>query len=115
MSQSIDASRLGFLSGAPRVSTSPRAEAQGPRAHVLGVIGGFESLGWTVRPYIVGDRIPSTISRSKHAVIGSRFTALAADLARLATRQVSEIRAWRELRREVDWVYERLASFQAMG
>ena len=37
----MDRLRLGYLSGAPRVSTSPEALASGPRAHVLGVISGF--------------------------------------------------------------------------
>jgi hypothetical protein len=37
----VDRLRLGYLSGAPRVSTPPEALASGPRAHVLGVISGF--------------------------------------------------------------------------
>ena len=37
----MDRLRLGYLSGAPRVSTPPEALASGPRAHVLGVISGF--------------------------------------------------------------------------
>jgi len=37
----VDRLRLGYLSGAPRVSTRPEASASGPRAHVLGVISRF--------------------------------------------------------------------------
>lgn len=37
----MDRLRLGYLSGAPWVSTRPEASASGPRAHVLGVISGF--------------------------------------------------------------------------
>lgn len=46
---------LGYLSGAPRVSTNPEAECGGPRSHVLGVIRAFETLEWEVKPFIVGD------------------------------------------------------------
>ena len=34
--------RLGYLSGAPRVSTHPQAEATGARSHMLGMLGAFE-------------------------------------------------------------------------
>nr|MDP9479668.1 hypothetical protein [Actinomycetota bacterium] len=54
--------RLGYLSAAPRVSTRPDAEAGGPRSHVLGVIRAFESLGWSVNRFIVGDRMPKGVA-----------------------------------------------------
>jgi glycosyltransferase involved in cell wall biosynthesis len=109
------ACRLGYLSGAPRVSTSLEAEAQGPRAHVLGVIGGFVASGWKVDSFILGDRVPVAISRSRYGVVRHPLSALAADVGRLAMRPVSEGQAWRELSGRVDWVYERLASLQALG
>ena len=48
--------RLGFIAGAPRISTNPNAEMSGPRSRILGLIQGFESQGWLVEPFIVGDR-----------------------------------------------------------
>ena len=50
--------RLGYLSAAPTVSTRPDAASAGPRAHILGVVNGFRALGWEVRPWIAGDRLP---------------------------------------------------------
>ena len=108
--------RLGYLSGAPRVTTRDDAELAGPRAHVLGVIDGFEAAGWTVQRFIVGDRLPTMVARD-----GERFvrrgwlSTVAADGARLAMRPRSARAAWRGMRGQVDWVYERFALFQALG
>jgi glycosyltransferase involved in cell wall biosynthesis len=108
--------RLGYLSGAPRVSTRADAELAGPRAHVLGVIAGFEAAGWTVSRYIVGDSAPSVVARQGERVVRRGWAAtLAVDGARLALRQRSAARAWRTLGGRVDWVYERFALFQALG
>ena len=109
--------RLGYLSAAPRVSTRPDAEAGGPRSHVLGVIRAFESLGWTVERFIVGDRMPRGVAGggSEKALSGSRARALAADLVRLALGAFNAFRARRELSGKVDWVYERYAVLQALG
>jgi glycosyltransferase involved in cell wall biosynthesis len=108
---------LGYLSGAPRVSTLPDAELGGPRNHVLGVIGAFESLGWDVKRFIVGDRVPRAWVGigSGRSIAGSRTGALAADLLRLALRAGMAQRSWRTLGNGVDWVYERFAVFQEMG
>lgn len=109
--------RLGYLSAAPRVSTRPDAEAGGPRSHVLGVIRAFESLGWTVERFIVGDRMPRGVAGggSEKALSGSRVRTLAADLVRLALGAFNAFRARRELSGKVDWVYERYAVLQALG
>ena len=109
--------KLGYLSAAPRVSTRPDAEAGGPRSHVLGVIRAFESLGWTVERFIVGDRMPRGVAGggSERALSGSRMRTLAADLARLALGSFNALRARRELSGKVDWVYERYAVLQALG
>lgn len=109
-------SRLGYLSGAPRVSTRADAELVGPRAHVLGVIGGFEAEGWTVSRYIVGDRAPRMVTRNGEQVVRRGWaTTLAADGARLVLRERSAAGAWAALGGKVDWVYERFALFQALG
>jgi len=108
--------RLGYLSAAPRVSTRPDAEASGPRAHVLGVIRAFETLGWEVHPFIAGDRVPARMTRgSESALAGSRARALAADVVRLGLGVVNSRRASLELIGQVDWVYERFAALQAIG
>ncbi|MCB0108679.1 MAG: glycosyltransferase family 4 protein [Caldilineaceae bacterium] len=108
---------LGYLSGAPRVSTLPDAEMSGPKSHVLGIINGFEAHGWDVKRFIVGDRVPAQWRGrgSEQLVSGSRWRALAADAARVALSQVNARRAYQELGQSVDGVYERFALFQALG
>jgi len=109
--------RLGYLSGAPRVSTRPEAGASGPRTHVLGVMNAFRRLGWEVRPYIVGDRVPLEWvkgDQSAEVLRGSWFRRVAADVARLGMGWLNGWRAWREIG-PVDLVYERYGAFQALG
>jgi glycosyltransferase involved in cell wall biosynthesis len=115
-SDALMATRLGYLSGAPRVTTRADAELAGPRAHVLGVIAGFEAAGWTVDPFIVGDRAPSVVARDGERLVRRSWSmTLAADAARLVLRARSAGAAWRALGGRVDWVYERFALFQALG
>lgn len=108
---------LGYLSGAPRVSTKPEAESSGPRSHVLGVIRAFEALGWEVKPFIVGDRVPQkwVTKGSEQAVSSGFMRTLAVDIVRLALRDVNARQAWQELGGQVDWVYERFAVLQNIG
>lgn len=108
---------LGYLSGAPRVSTDPQAELGGARTHVLGVITAFERLGWQVKPYIVGDKVPRQwVTKGSERAIGtSVFRTLAVDLVRLLIAAKHSQLAWKELAGKADWVYERLGTFQAMG
>ena len=116
MATDVSGRTLGYLSGAPRVSTRPEAAASGPQSHVLGVIRAFERLGWSVQPFIVGDRVPlSWVTREADKDLGrSYFIRLAADLIRLSLSVVSGYRALREVGR-VHWVYERFGAFQALG
>lgn len=109
--------RLGYLSGAPRISTRPDAEISGPRAHILGCIRAKEALGWEVKSYIVGDRVPPALvtKKSERAMSGGFIRSLVLDLARLALGVKHARQAWRELGTQVDWVYERFAPFQSMG
>lgn len=108
--------RLGYLSGAPRVTTRSASDAAGPRAHVLGVIDGFERRGWTVSRYIVGDRMPEVVARDGESMLHrGRAWTLAADIARLGLRGRHTSGAWSELGARVDWVYERFALFQSLG
>jgi glycosyltransferase involved in cell wall biosynthesis len=109
--------RLGYLSGAPRVTTRPDAEIGGPRSHILGVMSGFRQLGWSVEPYIVGDRSsPGVVTRDAGKLLrkGGQW-ALLADMARIGLSPLNAHAAWRELAGRVDWVYERFSVFQSLG
>lgn len=109
--------RLGYLSAAPRVSTRSEAELGGPRSHVLGVINAFEALGWRVKSFIVGDRVPLewVVKGSEQSLRRSKVRVLLADLMRIGMGLANGRRAWREMGAEVDWVYERFAAFQSLG
>jgi len=109
--------RLAYLSGAPRLSTRPEAEASGPRAHVLGVIRGFTELGWDVKPYILGDDLPGWVAGpgSEKAFSGGGLRTLAADGLRLLARATVPHRALAQTGTQVDWAYERVSPFQSLG
>ena len=109
-------STLGYLSAAPRVSTRPQA-AGGPRSHVLGVMSGFQAQGWQVEPFIVGDHVPESWSAQKSEASINRgwLRPLVADAMRIGMGLQNARRAWNELGRGVDWVYERNAALQTLG
>ncbi|MEN3271556.1 MAG: hypothetical protein V7636_317, partial [Actinomycetota bacterium] len=96
----MSGSRIGYLSGALRVSTSPMAEASGPRAHVVGFTDALARCGWEVRPFIVGD-MPAARRLAPagrvDAVRGSRARQVAADAVRIATGLRNRRAAWRQL------------------
>ncbi|MDF5721137.1 MAG: glycosyltransferase family 4 protein [Rhizonema sp. PD37] len=109
--------QLGFLAGAPRISTRPDAEMSGPRSRILGLVKGFESLNWEVKPFIVGDQTPKKWSAmgSGKAISSGFFRTLAVDLVRLGLGVINTWRSWRELGHQVDWVYEYTATLQCLG
>jgi glycosyltransferase involved in cell wall biosynthesis len=109
--------RLGFLVAAPRISTHPDAEMSGPRARVLGIIGGFQALGWEVNPFIVGDRVPPKWSaKGSGATISRGFLrTLAVDFIRLYLGCLNTVKSWQALKAQVDWVYEYAATLQCLG
>ena len=109
--------RLGFLAGAPRISTHPDAEMSGPRSRVLGLIQGFESLDWSVEPFIVGDRSPKNWSaKGSGAAMNKGFLrTLAVDFVRIGLGIFNSWRSWRELGDRVDCVYEYAATLQCLG
>ncbi|MGF1603317.1 MAG: glycosyltransferase family 4 protein [Thermosynechococcaceae cyanobacterium] len=109
--------QLGFLAGAPRISTDPNAEMSGPRSRVLGIIKGFEELGWTVKPFIVGDRVPKNWSAkgSSEAISRGFLRTLAVDIVRIGLGLTNTWKSWRELGDQTDWVYEYNATLQALG
>ena len=109
--------RIGFIAGAPRISTHPQAEMSGPRSRVLGLIQGFESLGWSVEPFIVGDRTPQKWSaKGSGAAISKGFLrTLAVDMVRISLGVFNSWKSSRELKNKVDWVYEYAATLQCLG
>ena len=108
---------LLYLSGGARVSTRPDTESLGPRSHVLGVVNAFTTLGFRVRPYIVGDEVPERFGQegSEAALGRSRASVLLADLARFALRWRSRARLRRRLPVQPLFAYERYALFQDLG
>ncbi|MDD3653302.1 MAG: glycosyltransferase family 4 protein [Desulfotomaculaceae bacterium] len=109
--------RLGYLCGAPRVSTRPDAEAGGPRTQALGVIGGFKALGWEVKPFVLGDRLPPVIAGkgTDKLMTANPVITLMTDLTRIGLGVINARRCRRELGGQVDWVYERFATLQSLG
>jgi glycosyltransferase involved in cell wall biosynthesis len=109
--------KIGYLSGAPRVSTRPEAEAAGPRSHVVGVIEGFKAQNWEVNPFIVGDRVPlKWIHSGSQKTLQKNFlTRSAADIVRIGINLRNRRIAVRNLGSQMDWVYERLGAFQSLG
>ncbi|MEL6787066.1 MAG: glycosyltransferase [Cyanobacteria bacterium J06607_15] len=109
--------RLGFIAGAPRISTNPNAEMSGPRSRVLGLIQGFESQGWSVVPFIVGDRTPQKWSaKGSGAAVSKGFLrTLAIDIVRMGLGLYNSWQSWREIGSQVDWVFEYAATLQCLG
>lgn len=109
--------RLVYLSGAPRVSTRPDAATSGPRAHILGVMQGFEDNGWKVESFIAGDYVPEgwvVGEESERTLRSSTIKRIVADLIRLWLGFYNQQRVMRRFS-AVDWIYERYGVFQALG
>ena len=99
------------------MSTNAYAEASGARSHILGIVGGFERLGWSVERFIVGDQMPRVLAGqgSQEAISKSTARRFAADVVRFGLGRLNARRARRLLRGRVDVVYERFGAFQALG
>lgn len=109
--------KVGYLCGGARVSTKDGAEASGPRTHVLGVISAFKRMGWDVEEFIVGDMVSSSFSTtgSEKVLTKSIFHVIAGDIARVCVNIFGQRIAWWRIGRKVSFVYERFASYQALG
>ena len=109
--------RVGYLSGAPRISTLPEAAVSGPRTRVLGIVKGFEALGWKVNSFIAGDRVPRkwVTEESEPAVNSKPWKIFLIDLVRLGLNFVNARKAWNELNGKVDLVYEYNAALGSLG
>jgi glycosyltransferase involved in cell wall biosynthesis len=80
------------------------------------VIQAFESLGWVVRPFVVGDRLKLGWEQSDNVrAVGSPPARLImADLVRISLGFFSSWQVGSQMGK-ADWAYERFASFQALG
>jgi glycosyltransferase involved in cell wall biosynthesis len=109
--------RIGYLSGAPRVSTKNNSQTGGPRAHILGVINAFKKHGYIVETYIVGDKIPDKISQKDTVKLISKnkIQTFFADIVRVVLGLFNSIKSYNELKGKVDIVYERNSLLQAIG
>ncbi|MFT4153207.1 glycosyltransferase family 4 protein [Parafilimonas sp.] len=109
---------LLYLSGAPRVSTLPNAGTSGPRAHILGVIKGFETNGYNVHKAIAGDVININKQGNRNMakqLSDSATKRMVADVFRLIYRYYFRLKFKRQNKEKYDIVYERLAAMQALG
>lgn len=113
----MDLRKVGYLSAAPRVSTHPNAELVGPRTHILGVVRALSALGFSVKTFIVGDRVPESWVRkgSEENLSRRKINILLADLLRVIMGITNAWMAYREIGKDINWVYERLAAFQSLG
>ena len=107
---------IGYVAGAPRVTTRATSRSTGPRAHVTGLIAGFRSLGHRVSPFVVGDRLPDRLSAAGDGGVmaASTWRGRLVDAARVASNPV--LGAWaRVATGDVDVLYERQATYQTLG
>jgi len=77
---------------------------------------GFRSAGWSVFPYIVGDRVlVSWVTAPKLHERSSGRKRLGADIMRIGSNFWHGRSAYRRIGKKVDWVYERFGVFQSLG
>lgn len=114
----VNVQRIGYLSGAPRVTTRQNGESGGARSHILGVINAYRRLGWEVIPYIYGDNLETnsgSIGVVKQILQGSTLGRIVGDAGRCVLGYRNGIEALRHVGNRVSYVYERFASFQGLG
>jgi glycosyltransferase involved in cell wall biosynthesis len=109
--------KLLYLSGAPRVSTRDNAEASGARAHILGMINGFQECGFQVDEFIIGNHTPTSWSNSgsERILTKSVLFRLIADLVRIVFSYFNKRKAENIYNGNYNYVYERFAAFQNLG
>lgn len=110
--------KFGYLSASPRISTYSCASETGPRAHILGVMNACEKLGWEANEFILGNHVPKswiTNGSQKKLSKGGYMRSLAIDLTRISLAEISKPLALNKISTDVSWVYERYASFAALG
>lgn len=108
---------IGYLSGAPLVSTKPDTLLTGPRTHVLGIMRGLEQHGLWVRTYITGNHLPLSRGGGSAAAKSrwSMLVVLLKDFIRLWLGVLNPLLSRVMLGANLLFVYERLGAFQALG
>ncbi len=110
---------IGYVAGAPRVTTRASSRSTGPRAHVTGLIAGFRATGHQVVPFIVGDRLPDRLSAAGDggAMASRTLRGTLVDAARVAANPVLGVWGWVATRAPggIDVLYERQATYQTLG
>lgn len=109
--------RVAYLSGSPRISTRDDAGVSGPRAHILGLVGGLRAAGHDVPMYVFGDQLPGKVSAKgdQGSPAAGALRRLAVDVVRVGMRRAVASSARRSVPGHVDVAYERLALFQELG
>lgn len=110
---------IGYVAGAPRVTTRATSRSTGPRAHVTGLIAGFRAAGHQVVPFVVGDRLPDRLSEAGDggAMASRTVRGTLVDVARVAANPVLGLwgRAATRVPGGIDVLYERQATYQTLG
>ena len=111
-----------YLSCAPRVSTKAISSSHGPRAHVLGVMGAFEQLQFSVDKLIIGDIVPESMitanfePQKEGSIIKRTLLLIASDIVRFLIRMVVILLGITTSKRNrPGLVYERYGLFMGLG
>ncbi len=111
-----------YLSGAPRVSTKSVSGSPGPRAHVLGVIGAFKTLGHSVEELIIGDIVLERMvtanfePQKETSAIKRTLVLLASDTIRFLIKLLLILKgAFLSESKRPTLVYERYGLFMGLG
>jgi glycosyltransferase involved in cell wall biosynthesis len=111
-----------YLSCAPRVSTKAISSSHGPRTHVLGVMGAFEQLRFSVDKLIIGDIVPESMitanfePQKEGSVVKRTLLLIASDIVRFLIRIVVILQGIKiKKSNRPDLVYERYGLFMGLG
>lgn len=106
--------KMLYLSGAPRVSTSPDSRTPGPRAHILGVVGAARRAGVHTTTLIVGDSkfARKYLQNEGSESMGSGRLGYARDALRIVLRYVFALVAYWRRPQSPYFVYERFGMLQ---
>lgn len=109
--------KIVYLSGAPRISTSPDSENTAARNHILEVCHAFESLGYSTALYILGNSLPKKMTGKGSEGIANKTVIhrILTDLFRLLLVFKNRQTALSYFGQDVCLVYERFALMQSVG
>lgn len=113
----VKSKNIIYLSGAPRISTSPDSENTAALNHILQVCLAFERMGYTVSKYILGDLLPKRMTGkgSENLANKSFINRILTDIFRMLIILSNRRKALKFYRSDLDFVYERFALMQSVG